>query len=332
MSQALLSIVIPTYNRVNALRSLLRDLEDIVQTHGTRVQVVICNNASTDATGTLLEHYASLWPASLKVMSRKVNLGMEGNIACALNEGDGKYIWMLSDHQGLCVQGVHRAIRLMETLEFDIGHAKVLQWSAVLPAPEKMATWDLLQPEQRGAMLFSLGNLSTLVFRREIGERATRGIFKACYWSYPHLGVISQIGGSTRFVEFDSMSAFPEGTSGAKLVHHYDKISVRYRSNLVGTETLCRQAGISFSRRGFFTADYRASFRNDVLHFLLQPDVTRAEALRTLLPVIRVNPWSLKLIGSFVLFGVLLVPMRTRMKLAQYAKDLFISRRSRRTL
>lgn len=327
MKHPLLSIVIPTYNRANELRLLLSDLEMIIETHGNRVQVVICNNASSDATRVLVEQYLCTWTTSLKVISRKINLGMEGNIACAMNEGDGKYVWMLSDHQRLCIPQVHRAIELMETLEFDIGHAKVLQWSAVLATRERVVTWDAVPPKQRGAMLFALGNLSTLIFRREVGQRTTKSIFRSCFWSYPHLGVISLIDETTRFVEFDNMSAFQEGIDGSNLVHDYDKILVRYRSNLMCVEQLCRGAGVIFARSGFFTANYRASFRGDVLHFLLQTEVSRSEALRTLGPVILVNPWPLKVIGIFVLLSVLLVPMNTRIRLARAAKDMFTRHR-----
>jgi len=328
----LLSLVIPTYNRANELLLLLSDLEKIIETHGSRVQVVICNNASTDTTGVLIEKYLCNWPVSVKVISRKINLGMEGNIACAMNEGDGKYIWMISDHQRLCIPEIHRAIVLMETLEFDIGHAKVRQWSAVLCTQEKVVAWDAIPLQDRGALLFSLGNLSTLIFKKEVGQRTTKSIFRACCWSYPHLGVISLISGSTRFVEFDNMSAFPEGAAGSKLVHDYDKISVRYHSNLVCVQQLCRGGNIIFDKRGFFTANYRASFRGDVLHFLLQTEVSRLKALRTMGPIILVNPWSLKLIGVFVLLGVLFVPMTTRIKLARAAKDLLVRQRATRML
>jgi len=251
---------------------------------------------------------------------------MEGNIACAMTEGDGKYVWMISDHQRLCIPAVQRAIVLMEKQEFDIGHAKVLQWATVLDARDTIVTWDGIPQKQQSALLFSIGNLSTLIFRREIGERATKIIFRSCIWSYPHLGIISQIRNSTRIVEFDSMSAFPEGTGGPKLVHDYDKISVRFHSNLVCVEQLCRGAGIPFSRSGFFTVNYCTAFRGDVLH-LLQTGVSRSDALKTLGPVILVNPWPLKAIGLFVLVGVLLVPTTVRISLASAAKNVFIRMR-----
>ena len=332
MNHPILSLIIPTYNRANELLLLLSDLENIIETHGNCVQVVICNNASTDATGLLIEQYLLSWPKSVKVIARKINLGMEGNIACAMNEGDGKYIWMISDHQRLCIPEIHRAIAVMETLEFDIGHAKVRQWSRVLCTQGKVVIWDAISSQQQGAMLFALGNLSTLIFKKEVGQCTTKSIFRACYWSYPHLGIISLISGTTRFVEFNNMSVFPEGAAGARLVHDYDKISVRYYSNLLCVQKLCRGANIMFNKRGFFTSNYRASFKRDVLHFLLQTKLSRLKALRTLGPIILVNPWSLKLVGVFVLLGVLLVPMNARIRLARAAKDLLIRQRPTRKL
>lgn len=332
MSTPLLSIVIPTYNREAAMQLLLADIDVVLQSHRDQVQVVICNNASTDGTNTLIEHYRPRWGDALKVVARKTNIGMEGNIACSMQEGDGKYIWMLSDHQRLCIPEVMNVIQHMANLDFDIGHAKVLQWAPALSAKEQIVTWNEIAPRQRGALLFSLGNLSTLIFRQELGQKAAKAIFKNCIWGYPHLGVISQINAATRFVEFDSMSILPDGSGGVKLVHDYDKISVRFRFNLHCIEELCRQAGISFARSGFFTSDYRAAFKGDILHHLLQPTTSRWSSTKLLLPVIFANPWRLKAIGLFVLLGVLVVPAKLRVSLANSARNDFKRRMQQQKL
>jgi glycosyltransferase involved in cell wall biosynthesis len=331
MKTPTLSIVIPTYNREKELGFLLADIEKLLETDTGKIQVVVCDNNSTDASGVLLELFRRKWTTAIKLVSRSINLGMEGNIACAMIEGDGKYIWMLSDHQRLCVPAVRRSIELLQTLEFDIGHAKVMQWSSALDRREIVVPWGEIPSKQRGALLFSLGNLSTLIFRREVALTATKGIFRCCGWSYPHLGIISRINSSTRLVEFESMSILPESKSGSKLVHDYDKITVRYRSNLMCVNILSRTAGITFEREGFFTRDYRAAFRGDVLNFLQQSDVSRSLALRTLAPVIALNPWSLKLIAFFVLLGVLCVPKVVRINVASAARDWIISRRHKNT-
>lgn len=332
MSTPLLSIVIPTYNREAAMQLLLADIDVILQSHRDQVQIVICNNASTDGTNALIEHYRTRWCDALKVITRKTNIGMEGNIACSMQEGDGKYIWMLSDHQRLCISEVLNVIQRMADLEFDIGHAKVLQWTPALNAKEQVMIWEDISLQQRGALLFSLGNLSTLIFRQELGKKAAKAIFKNCIWAYPHLGVISQFNTATRFVEFDSMSILPNGSGGIKLVHDYDKISVRFRLNLHCIEELCRQAKISFARSGFFTSDYQAAFKSEILHHLLQPMASRWSSTKLLLSVIAANPWRLKAIGMFVLLGFVVVPAKLRVALANSARNGFKRRMQQQKL
>jgi hypothetical protein len=314
-----LSIVIPTYNRAAQLQLLLSDMGEILESAGDRIQLVVCDNASTDSTSELLLAHCASWPSTI-VVRRRVNLGMEGNIACAMFEGDGKYIWTLSDHQRLCILGVQRLLELLDTVEFDIGHAKVIQWQRALPTQEQVMKWEMISGKQRGALLFSLGNLSTLIFRRELVRPAAKSIFKSCTWSYPHLGIISEIKATTRLVEFDDLSAFPSGTHATSLKHDYDKLSVRYRGNLRCVKLLAEQACLEFDRSGFYTQNYRTSFRGDVLQLLLSPGLSRRSVTRSLAPLIFYNPWSLKLIAAFVLAGCLLVPEAMRLRMAAFAK------------
>jgi glycosyltransferase involved in cell wall biosynthesis len=330
MSTPLLSIVIPTYNREAMMQLLLADIDMVLQSFRNQVQIVICNNASTDATNALIERYRPFWGEALKVISRKTNIGMEGNIACAMAEGDGEYVWMLSDHQRLCVPAVNRAIEFMGTHAFDIGHAKLIQWSPALSERDKIFSWDDLSPHQRGALFFSLTNLSTLIFRRTFGESAMKSVFRSCVWGFPHLGIISRIDGDTRLVEFDSMSMLPDTRDGVQLVHDYNKIAVRFHCSVVCVKTLSQGAGINFALSGFFTPDYHTAFLGEILNFLVQPTVTRHEALRTLGPVIAVNPVRLKAVGLFVLLVILLVPENIRIKVASLAKGWIARQRRQR--
>lgn len=319
MTQPLLSVVIPTYNRAPQLELLLADLSMVMETSGAKLEIVVCDNASTDDTSNVLRAHQASWPSTL-VVTRPLNLGMEGNIACAMLEGSGKYVWTLSDHQRLCVNGLRRLMELIGEIEFDIGHAKVVQWHSALSVQEQVHTWYEISGRERGALLFSLGNLSTLIYRRELAHAAAKAIFKSCFWSYPHLGIISQMHAETRIVEFDDLTSFPSAYHAATMKHDYDKLSVRYRGNFRCTSELAEHAGLIFDTDGFFTRDYRASFRADVLLLLLTPNLTRASAMRSLVPLLPMNPWSLKAVALFVLVACLLFPEVSRLKLAAVAR------------
>ena len=319
MTQPLLSVVITTYNRAPQLELLLADLSMVMKTWGSKLELVVCDNASTDDTASVLRAHQASWP-STRVVTRPLNLGMEGNIACAMLEGNGKYVWTLSDHQRLCVDGLHRLMELIGEMQFDIGHAKVVQWHSALSVQEQVQTWYDISDRERGALLFSLGNLSTLIYRRELANAAAKTIFKSCFWSYPHLGVISQIRAETRIVEFYDMTSFPSTSHATTMKHDYDKLSVRYRGNFRCTSELAKRAGLTFDPAGFFTRDYRASFRADVLLLLLTPNLTRSSAMRSLVPLLPRNPWSLKATALFVLVACLLFPEVSRLQLAALAR------------
>lgn len=319
MTRPALSVVIPTYNRAAQLELLLADLGRVMEKVGSRLQVVVSDNASTDRTAAVLKAHQAAWPSTL-IVTRPVNIGMEGNIACAMLEGDGRYVWMLSDHQRLNVAGSIRLMSLLETVEFDIGHAKVAQWHAALPAQERVMDWSTLSARERGALLFSLGNLSTLIYRRELAQASAKAIFKTCFWSYPHLGIICQIKEETRLIEFDNLSCFPSATDAATMTHDYDKLSVRYRGNFNCVRSLAEQANFTFDPSGFFTPDYRASFRTDVLLLLLNPSLSRISAARSLLPLLLNNPLPLKAIVILVFFSLMILPKSLRIRLAKVAR------------
>lgn len=328
MSSPLLSIVIPTYNRRTALTHLLTDLALVLKRHAENVQIVVCDNASTDGTLALVDRFAAEWPGVTKLVLREVNFGMEGNIACAMVEGDGKYIWMLSDHQRICIENVINMIDRLSELDFDVGHAKLVQWSAILSQKNKVTRWSDITPQQRGALLFSLGNLSTMILKRELVLGAMKAIFRACFWSYPHLGIISRLEMNSRLIEFDNLSALPEGNMGSKLKHDYDKILVRFHSNIECVSQIIDAAGLQFDRKSFFTSDYRKAFRGEIMNLLRQDKMTRFKTWKTLKPVIAANPFPLKIIALFVLVVILIMPVTIRTRLSNKARDILLRNRS----
>ena len=320
MSRPLLTVIIPTYNRGTQLEPLLGEFVTVVETVGSKLQLIVCDNASTDRTPEILKTHRSVLPA-MRIVRRNSNYGMEGNIACAMLEGDGDYVWVLSDHQQMCAKGLLRALDVIAKVDFDIGHAKIAQWSSALPVQEKVIAWSEISRQERGALLFSLGNLSTLIFRRSLVAPSAKSIFKACYWSYPHLGILSQINPETRLIEFRDLSSFPTSNRALNIKTDYDKISVRYCNNLKCVEELSKKADMAFDRSGFFTRDYCQSFRFDVLLLLQKKDLTRVAALKSLLPLLPLNPWRLKAVALFVLASCVILPRTIRTGLAARARS-----------
>ena len=96
MSHAILTIIVPTYNRaahlavlLSALRSELRGLESLVE-------VLVSDNASTDTTPEVTAAAASDWPA-LSIQRHDINIGPEGNFLSCLPRVSTRFFWIIGD-------------------------------------------------------------------------------------------------------------------------------------------------------------------------------------------------------------------------------------------
>ncbi|MEK3792180.1 glycosyltransferase [Paenibacillus sp. FSL R7-0204] len=89
-STPLLSICIPTYNRAanldQCLSSIFSQLQD-----DNQVEVIVCDNASTDATPQVIARYASRYPC-LRSFRNSLNVGADRNIYLVAQLAKGKFI------------------------------------------------------------------------------------------------------------------------------------------------------------------------------------------------------------------------------------------------
>lgn len=97
----LLSFCIPTYKRAPRVRALLAQLERILarSPHRGRVEIVVSNNASPDATDEyVLERAAALAPlCQVRYYKQTVNIGGEANFKFLYEHAQGEYVWISSD-------------------------------------------------------------------------------------------------------------------------------------------------------------------------------------------------------------------------------------------
>jgi len=119
MSSVLLSICIPTFNRVSYLRELLPRMLAQIQAldqKGT-VEVVVSDNASTDDTGA---YCRSLNCSEMVYFRNEVNIGGDRNFLACVGRSTGKYVWLFGDDELLEDGGVSHVcsalIRLQPTL------------------------------------------------------------------------------------------------------------------------------------------------------------------------------------------------------------------------
>ncbi len=89
----LLTISIPTYN---GSRTIGKMLDILLPQCDERVEVIICDNASKDNTGEIIEKYVKGYPLIQHIRNEK-NIGPDSNFLLCMHKAHGKYTLLLSD-------------------------------------------------------------------------------------------------------------------------------------------------------------------------------------------------------------------------------------------
>ncbi len=113
-----LSICIPTYNRVGHLEKLLRFLSaNLLVNARFSIEVIVVNNASTDGTRSML---SGLDDDRLRVIHRDVHLPTaEENIFHSLNYCSGEFVWFLGDDDVPVLGNFEDHYALLKTAAYD---------------------------------------------------------------------------------------------------------------------------------------------------------------------------------------------------------------------
>ena len=96
----LLTIAIPTYNRAVQLEQLLESLLPQLASCAVEIQLLVCDNASTDETASVTANAMSRSAAAgtpFELYRHEVNRGMDGNFLACWQHARGRYFWMCSD-------------------------------------------------------------------------------------------------------------------------------------------------------------------------------------------------------------------------------------------
>lgn len=91
----LLSICITTYNRAPWLALSLANLVRLLPEPMPGVELVVCDNTSTDNTPEVVQPY--LGRADFRYQRNPVNVGMLGNLQATAHLARGKFVWILGD-------------------------------------------------------------------------------------------------------------------------------------------------------------------------------------------------------------------------------------------
>lgn len=107
MEEILLSICIPTYNRVSKVLELVKS---ILQYKGLNIEVVVLDNASTDETQLKL---SEIHDSRLKVFTNSNNIGSMPNIIKSFSHGRGRYLMLCLDKDFIVVDYLDEFLNIL---------------------------------------------------------------------------------------------------------------------------------------------------------------------------------------------------------------------------
>jgi abequosyltransferase len=125
LTEPLLTIAIPTFNREKSLRrslgTIVRQLNDI-EAGWDLVEFLVSDNCSTDNTRALVQEFAQ--QARIKYSANSTNLGMEGNFLTCFERAQGTYVWTISDDDVLVDGALQKVIDLLALTPVDLVYMK----------------------------------------------------------------------------------------------------------------------------------------------------------------------------------------------------------------
>jgi glycosyltransferase involved in cell wall biosynthesis len=138
-ARPLLSCAITTYNRAHWLTHSLPRLIEAARPFRDQVEVVVCDNTSTDATPDIVARFAGT--PSFSSRRNPANLGMLGNLGATTRASKGAYIWLMGDDD-LIIDGAIEAVLSGLEAHPDVEMAYMNYAYTNFDAPEQLADPD----------------------------------------------------------------------------------------------------------------------------------------------------------------------------------------------
>lgn len=114
----LLSLLLPTYNRLNRFKELVEYLQNEKIFEYDDLEIIISNNCSTDGTA---EYIDSLDQNKFTIFNQESNLGLIGNIRFLITKASGKYIWVMGDNDKFYDHVIDQVLSTIKANE-DVSH------------------------------------------------------------------------------------------------------------------------------------------------------------------------------------------------------------------
>ncbi len=152
MPQALLTLLVPTYNRARQLDLLLRTLHAEVG-EDTSVRVLVSDNASTDDTAAVISAACEAWPA-LRAQRHASNIGADGNFCSCVDRVETRHFWILGDDDLPKSGVIGKVVALLRETAPALIYMQS-EWLNPVTGPDQGEPVDALRVEALDAVAFA---------------------------------------------------------------------------------------------------------------------------------------------------------------------------------
>ncbi|TLM99006.1 MAG: glycosyltransferase family 2 protein, partial [Actinobacteria bacterium] len=178
--QRVLTVGIPTWNRRGFVVRLVRLLGEQLESETGRgaVEIVVCDNASTDGTGDAVRELAQQGAMPLRYFRQPENLGAIRNVLSTLEHACGRYWTFLGDDDRYAEGALGGIAALLEDSDAPVVHF-------VDDTPRTDAATGRVGIADAASYLYAIGNAGRFAVRSDLARSAVamRGVseFRTCW-------------------------------------------------------------------------------------------------------------------------------------------------------
>lgn len=120
MQPPLISILIPAFNVQDYIHECLESILSEIDPHSREIEIIACDDRSTDNTLAYIKHIQSRFPEHLKIIEHDTNKGVSEARNTLLNNSTGTYIWFIDADDRITNGALRSALKTLKEIQPDI--------------------------------------------------------------------------------------------------------------------------------------------------------------------------------------------------------------------
>jgi len=195
MENKLLTIGIPTYNRIEKLKKTIKGIEEQViklkEIDQKKIEIVISDNASTDGSFKFLRDFNETTKINLRLNLNKENEGYDANCDKVFQKSSGKFVWLLSDDDEFDDNLIEVLLKSVEKNK-EIGFCFIdYRLSTKFNHTTKKTSKSEFELVDTTSLInktkFAFSFVSSCVFRRDLWMKADRFAYIGTNWIHLYI-------------------------------------------------------------------------------------------------------------------------------------------------